>query len=122
MSRWKLFSKSKRRDDDRPEPQEEIKKEETSEPQIEKSEEQNIEEEEKILAEYTETLYTGSKSTIKGKTQALTEAAGKIAEKAYAEQAAGAEAGAQQAEGSAAGGDDVVDAEFEEVKENKDDK
>jgi molecular chaperone DnaK len=62
------------------------------------------------------------KEAIETKTATLTEAAGKIAEKAYAEQQA--EAGAEQAEGEPA--DDVVDAEFEEVKEEvkegKDDK
>lgn len=54
------------------------------------------------------------------KTQALTEAAGKVAEKAYAQsqQNAGAE-GAEQAQQAASGDDEVVDAEFEEVKEDK---
>jgi molecular chaperone DnaK len=70
------------------------------------------------------------KDDIEAKTQALTEVAGKIAEKAYAAKSAqegagqgdGAEqAGAEQTEGKAAD-DDVVDAEFEEVKEGKDDK
>ena len=54
-------------------------------------------------------------------TEALTAAAGKIAEKAYAEQAAQAggegQPGAEQTDNAAA--DDVVDAEFEEV--DKDD-
>jgi molecular chaperone DnaK len=62
------------------------------------------------------------KEAIETKTATLTEAAGKIAEKAYAEKQA--EAGAEQAEGEPA--EDVVDAEFEEVKEEvkegKDDK
>jgi hypothetical protein len=73
MSKWKLFSKSKTKGEDKPEPQEEIKNEQTPEPQIENTEEQNIEEEEKILAEYKETLYTGSTSDIKGRKQALTD-------------------------------------------------
>jgi molecular chaperone DnaK len=79
---------------------------------------------EAAIAELRAALEGGDKDAIEAKTQALTEAAGKIAEKAYAEQAqagAGAEAGAQQAEGKA-GDDDVVDAEFEEVKDNKDNK
>ena len=61
------------------------------------------------------------KEAIEEKTKTLTEAAGKIAEKAYAEQA-GAAADAQPGEAQAEGADDVVDAEFEEVKEGKDDK
>ena len=52
---------------------------------------------------------------IQAKTQALAEASGKLAEQAYGEQA-GAEAGAQQAQEGAQ--DDVVDAEFEEVKDD----
>jgi molecular chaperone DnaK len=61
---------------------------------------------------------------IEGKTKALTEIAGKIAEKAYAAQAesgnAGGAAGSGQTDAgsSAQGGEDVVDAEFEEVKED----
>jgi molecular chaperone DnaK len=55
---------------------------------------------------------------IEAKTTALTEAAGKIAEKAYAEKSQQQPAGEQAAESS----DDVVDAEFEEVKEGKEDK
>ena len=75
------------------------------------------------IAELKKALEGNDKDAIEAKTQALTEAAGKIAEKAYAEQAAqaGAEQAAGQAEGTAAE-DDVVDAEFEEVKEGKNDK
>jgi molecular chaperone DnaK len=62
------------------------------------------------------------KEAIEKKTEALTAAAAGIAQKAYAEAGgqAGAtgEAGGAQAEGGgAAGKDDVVDAEFEEVKD-----
>jgi molecular chaperone DnaK len=60
------------------------------------------------------------KDTIEAKTKALVEASGKMAERAYAQQA---EAG--QAEGAAGAGaeantanDDIVDAEFEEVKDD----
>ena len=57
-------------------------------------------------------LEDGDKDTIEAKTAALSEAAAAVAQKLYAEEA-------QQAEGAAdegsAGGDDVVDAEFEEV-------
>jgi molecular chaperone DnaK len=78
---------------------------------------------ETAISELKAALDGDDKDVIVAKTEALTEAAGKIAEKAYAEQAAGAEAGAgaEQAEGSA-DAEDVVDAEFEEVKESKDDK
>jgi molecular chaperone DnaK len=55
------------------------------------------------------------KEAIEKKTAALAEASGTLAQKLYAEQ----EAGATEAEGEAATGDDVVDAEFEEV--DKDD-
>ena len=77
---------------------------------------------ETAISELKAALDGDDKDVIVTKTEALTEVAGKIAEKAYAEQAAGAEAGAEQAEGSA-DAEDVVDAEFEEVKEeSKDDK
>ncbi|NOQ89502.1 MAG: molecular chaperone DnaK, partial [Gammaproteobacteria bacterium] len=74
---------------------------------------------EAAIVELKAALEGDDKEAIEAKTEALTEAAGKIAEKAYAEQTA--EAGAEPTEGAAAD-DDVVDAEFEEVKEGKDDK
>jgi len=79
---------------------------------------------ESAIADLKTALEGDDKVLIEAKTQALTEAAGKIAEKAYAEQApeeGAAQPGADQAAGAAAD-DDVVDAEFEEVKESKDDK
>ncbi len=80
---------------------------------------------ETAITELKAALEGDDKEAIEAKTEALTEAAGKIAEKAYAEQQteAGAAPGAEQAEGAATD-DDVVDAEFEEVKEgeSKDDK
>ena len=76
---------------------------------------------ESAIAELKTALEGDDKDAIEEKTKALTEVAGKIAEKAYAEKAAAeGEAGEAQAEGDSA--DDVVDAEFEEVKEGKDDK
>lgn len=76
---------------------------------------------ETAISELKAALDGDDKDVIEAKTEALTEAAGKIAEKAYAEQAAaGGEPGAEQAEGAPE--DDAVDAEFEEVKEGKDDK
>ena len=78
---------------------------------------------ETAISELKAALDGDDKDVIEAKTEALTAAAGKIAEKAYAEQAAGAEAGGEQTEGSAADADDVVDAEFEEVnEEGKDNK
>jgi len=79
---------------------------------------------ESAIAELKAALEGNDKDAIEAKTQALTEAAGKIAEKAYAEQQTAGGAPGAEAEAGAAGNkdDDVVDAEFEEVKENKDDK
>jgi molecular chaperone DnaK len=75
---------------------------------------------EAAIAELKTALEGNDKDTIEAKTQALTEAAGKIAEKAYAEQP---QAGEQPtAEAGGRKDDDVVDAEFEEVKEGKEDK
>jgi molecular chaperone DnaK len=76
---------------------------------------------ETAISELKAALDGDDKEVIETKTEALTEAAGKIAEKAYAEKAAGAEAGAESTE-NAAEAEDVVDAEFEEVDESKDDK
>ena len=75
---------------------------------------------ESAIADLKVAIEGNDKDAIEAKTQALTEAAGKIAEKAYAEKA-GDQPGAE-ATGEAAADDDVVDAEFEEVKESKDDK
>ncbi len=63
-----------------------------------------------------------NKEEIEEKTTKLTEASGKLAERVYAEQQAqaGAEgaAGAEQAQSTNASDDDIVDAEFEEVKKD----
>ena len=78
---------------------------------------------EAAIAELKAAMEGDDKDAIEAKTEALTAAAGKIAEKAYAEQAAQAgdgQPGAEQTDNAAA--DDVVDAEFEEVKEGKDNK
>jgi len=73
MPRWKLFSKLKTKEEEKPKPQETIEDENTSESKIDKSKEQNLREEEEILAQYTETLYSGSQSAVKGKKQILTD-------------------------------------------------
>jgi molecular chaperone DnaK len=60
------------------------------------------------------------KDDIEAKTKALTDASGKMAEKLYAEKSGGAESGEAGAEAASdTGGDDVVDAEFEEVDDKK---
>jgi len=85
---------------------------------------------EAAIADLEEAMKGDDKDAIEAKTKALTEASGKMAERAYAEQGGGdaaAAAAAAAAAGGAAGGadaaggaaDDVVDAEFEEVKEDK---
>ena len=79
---------------------------------------------EAAIVELKTALEGDDKDAIEAKTEVLTAAAGKIAEKAYAEKQGGEPADGQT-EGAAAD-DDVVDAEFEEVKEEvkegKDDK
>ncbi len=76
---------------------------------------------EAAIAELKTALEGDDKEAIEAKTTALTEVAGKIAEKAYAEQAGAGGADAGQADASAEQADDIVDAEFEEVND-KDDK
>jgi molecular chaperone DnaK len=87
--------------------------------QVEESEKAAIE---TAITELKEAVEGDDKELIETKTTALTEAAGKVAEKAYAqsqqqEGGENAEAGAEQAAGNA--DDEVVDAEFEEVKDDK---
>jgi len=76
---------------------------------------------EKAVEDLKETIKGDDKEAIESKTQALAELSGKLAERLYANQAnaegeqpAGADAG-----GSAESKDDVVDAEFEEVQDDK---
>jgi molecular chaperone DnaK len=86
---------------------------------LEADEKSNIE---AAIKELEEAMKGEDKDAIEAKTKALTDASAKMAERLYAQQGAeaGAEAGAGGAESSdAAGGDDVVDAEFEEVKDDK---
>ena len=72
---------------------------------------------ETAIADVEEAMKTDDKETIEAATTKLTEAAQVI----YQQAAAAAEAGEQNADASAeAAADDVVDAEFEEVDENKD--
>ncbi len=78
---------------------------------------------EAAITELEEALKSDDKETIEAKTTALGEASGKMAERLYAEKAAeGGEAapGSADATGEkAAGAEDVVDAEFEEVSDDK---
>lgn len=90
--------------------------------QVEAEDKTNIE---TAIAALKTALEGTDKDDIAAKTEALTEASGKLAEKAYAANADGAEPvdANATAESSANANDDVVDAEFEEVKEEvKDDK
>ncbi|HAR89794.1 MAG TPA: molecular chaperone DnaK [Gammaproteobacteria bacterium] len=66
-----------------------------------------------------EALKSDDRDDIEVKTKDLTDASSNLAQKLYAEQAAGAEAGSAGAAGNSAeaGADEAVDAEFEEVKE-----
>ncbi len=79
---------------------------------------------EAAMEELKEAMKGDSKKAIEAKTKALAEASGKLAEKVYAKTSgdgAAGSAGAADAAGasaSAGGGDDVVDAEFEEVKDD----
>jgi molecular chaperone DnaK len=95
--------------------------------QLEAGEKESIE---KAIADLEEAVKGNSKDDIEAKTKALTDASGKMAERMYAQQGAGAAEGTvdpSQAAGGDAGAssdtsgsaDDVVDAEFEEVKEDK---
>ena len=72
------------------------------------------------IADLREVLSGEDKEAIESKLQALTESSGKIAEKAYAQaqEAGGDAAGEAAGGGDNAAGDDVVDAEFEEVKDD----
>ena len=82
---------------------------------------------EAAIAELEEAVKGDDKEAMEAKSAALTEATAGLAQKMYEEQQAqaGAEGagpdvgGAEQAESSAAAGDDVVDAEFEEVDDKK---
>jgi molecular chaperone DnaK len=69
---------------------------------------------ETAIADLKAALEKDEKDAIEAKTSALAEASAGLAQKLYAEQAKEG-AGAQEGDGAAPSGDDVVDAEFEEV-------
>jgi molecular chaperone DnaK len=87
--------------------------------QMEAGEKENIE---AAIKELEEVMQGDDKDAIEAKTKALTEASEKLVERAYAQQAeqgaAEAAAGNPGTDANAAG-DDVVDAEFEEVDDKK---
>ena len=73
---------------------------------------------ENAIAELEEAMKGDDKEAIEAKTKALVEVSGKMAERVYAQQAEGAEGAEATGGESAAADDDVVDAEFEEVKDD----
>jgi molecular chaperone DnaK len=80
---------------------------------------------ERAVEALKEAMKSDNKDTIEAKTKDLTDASSKMAERLYAQgspdqqQQAGAGDQGQAAEGSDKKGDNVVDAEFEEVKDDK---
>jgi molecular chaperone DnaK len=74
---------------------------------------------EAAIADLEVALKSDNKDVIEAKTEALSEASASMAQKLYAEQqaAGGAQPGPEAAQSS--GADDVVDAEFEEVDDNR---
>jgi len=74
---------------------------------------------ETAIKDLREVLDKDDKDAIESKTQALAEVSQKLAEQMYADAGAAAPEGDAADASSKPEGDDVVDAEFEEVKENK---
>ena len=77
---------------------------------------------ESLMKELEEAMKGDNKEVIETKSKALAEASGKLAEKMYQGQEGGAQPGAGAAPGgeqAAASDEDVVDAEFEEVDDDK---
>jgi molecular chaperone DnaK len=93
---------------------------ELGEDKLEPGEKDSIE---AAIKDLEEAMKGSDKDAIEAKTKALTDASAKMAERLYAQQGGGDAAAAAGAAGagdaSASGDDDVVDAEFEEVKEDK---
>ncbi len=74
---------------------------------------------EAAIADLEEAIKGDDKAAIEQKTQVLAERSGKLAERLYAQSQGAGGAEQSQDTAGAAGGDDVVDAEFEEVKEDR---
>ncbi len=81
---------------------------------VDASEKESVE---AAIKELEEALAGSDKDDIEAKTQKLTEASSSIAQKMYAEQEQAQQAGGQE-DAQADSGDDAVDAEFEEVKDD----
>ena len=75
---------------------------------------------EAAIADLKSTLETGDAEAVTAKTNALAQASMKLGEAMYKAQQAQAEGDAQRDAGAAGGADDVVDADFEEVKDDDD--
>jgi molecular chaperone DnaK len=87
--------------------------------QLEAGEKEGIE---AAIKDLQEAIKGEDKDDIEAKTKVLAEKSGKLTERAYAAQAEAnqaKDAGAQASEEDASGREDVVDAEFEEVKDDK---
>ncbi len=74
---------------------------------------------EAAITEAEAALKADNKEAIDAAATKLTDVTGTVAQKMYAAQAAQSESAASGAQAEPAGGDDVVDAEFEEVKDDK---
>jgi molecular chaperone DnaK len=82
---------------------------------------------ESAIKDLEEVMKSDDKDAIEAKTKVLTDASGKMAERLYAQQGApqgggdapGGDAGSQDGGSNAKSDDDVVDAEFEEVQDDK---
>ncbi|MFP6806023.1 MAG: molecular chaperone DnaK [Pseudomonadales bacterium] len=74
---------------------------------------------EAAISDLEEALKAGDKAEIEAKTQKLTEVSSDLAQRAYADQAGSADADPEAEAASGAGDPEAVDAEFEEVKEDK---
>ena len=85
---------------------------------VEASEKDSIE---KAIAELQAVLTSEDVTDIQAKTNTLMEASHKLAEQMYQAESGNGPADASTGGEGASGGEDVVDAEFEEVKEKKDD-
>jgi len=94
----------------------------------EKLEEQEKKDIESAISELEQATKGDDKDAIQQKTQRLAELSGKLAERVYQQQSAGTEAGSGSGSGdggessgaqSGGGSEDVVDAEFEEVDDDK---
>ncbi len=79
---------------------------------------------ETAISDLQEAVKTENKEDIDAKTATLTELSGKLAERVYAQKAEAGENASESPEAStdSAAADDVVDAEFEEVKDDEDNK